>query len=143
MDRIAKEWGVPLVVEFNKDKINSNKEHQWHEQRYKFFHSLNGVVATGHHLNDALEWYIITCLRGGGHFMEYRNQNVIRPFLITKKAKLEEYASKYDVPFISDPSNTDGSFALRNDIRKNLIPEIHRINPGLATVVRNKIVSKL
>lgn len=141
----AKEWGIQMETAFIQEspKKQGSKEHFWREHRYNFFHSLDAPVATGHHLNDAVEWYWITCLRGEGHFMSFQNRNVFRPLLITRKEKILEYAKEHKVPFIDDPSNFDTSAALRNDIRHNLMPELLRINPGMMTVVRNKLLAKM
>ena len=143
VSKIAEEWGVPMETAFLHAEPKGSKEHFWREHRYNFFHSLEAPVATAHHLNDAVEWYWITCLRGEGHFMSFQNQNVFRPLLLTKKEKIVEYANHYKVPYIDDPSNFDPSVALRNDIRQNLMPEVMRMNPGIMTVVRNKLLAKM
>ena len=104
----------------------------------KAFHSLDGKVVTGHHLDDAVEWWVFTSINGNGRLIPYANNNIIRPFLLTKKSIIDRWVARNSVRHVSDPSNLDVKYA-RNRIRSNLIPEILKINPGIHKVVRKKI----
>jgi tRNA(Ile)-lysidine synthase len=110
----------------------------WREKRYKVFHSIGDAVITAHNLNDIAEWWIFTSLRGNPKITPYRNKNVIRPFLITEKATLESWCKRHSVPFIIDPSNSGDRFS-RSLIRKNIIPEAIRVNPGFLKTMSNKV----
>lgn len=113
-------------------------EKWWRDQRYNAFHKCNAQVITAHNLNDVAEWWIFTSLRGNSRVMPYRNKNVFRPFLITKKSELEQWCTRNNVPFVIDPTNSGDRFA-RSLIRKNIIPEALRVAPGLLTTMSNKV----
>lgn len=143
VEKFAKEQGLDLVVGYCNRPISGSKEQFWRDCRYEFFHNLPDAVATGHNLDDAVEWYMLTCLRGQGHYMEYKNGNVIRPLLLTPKSEILEYAQAHDLKWFEDPSNQDWEFTYRNKIRHAILPTCFEINPGLRTVVANNIRRKL
>lgn len=136
--------GIPLLLgyQITTRPPGASREAYWRHDRYQYFHSIRMPIATGHHLDDAVEWYLFTAFNGEGHFMEYQNQNVIRPFLGTTKSEIIAYAAKHQVPFIEDPTNHDPNFAARNRIRHNILPEVLRVNPGLFKVVKKRVVEK-
>jgi len=127
--------GMPTVVR--------NREHEWRHARYEFFQSLPHPVATGHHLDDAVEWYLMTCLKGEGHYMLYQNNNVFRPMLLQRKETIQHYAEENGLTWIDDPSNHDVDFATRNRVRHLLLPQCLEINPGLHETVRRHIRNKI
>ena len=119
-----------------------SKEAFWRAERYAWFKTLPGPVATGHTLDDAVEWYLFTCMHGEGRFMPHRHDNVVRPFLLTEKEKLIAFCERHDVTWFEDPTNQDADFAARNHIRHKILPEVMTINPGIFKVVKNKIAKK-
>lgn len=135
---------IPLLLgyQITTRPAGASREAYWRKDRYSYFHSIRMPIVTGHHLDDAVEWYLFTAFNGEGRFMEYQNQNVIRPFLGTAKSEILAYAAKHSVPFIEDPTNADLTFAARNRIRQNILPEVLRINPGLYKVVKKRVVAK-
>ena len=142
---LAQKLNLPLVAGFQSETTQwyrSNAEANWRLARYTWFHSLDAPVATGHTLDDAVEWYMMTCLRGRGEFMPVGNKNVFRPFLLTEKSALQEYAASKNVEWWDDPTNLDPEFALRNCVRANLIPQALLCEPGLTNMVRKRIVEK-
>jgi tRNA(Ile)-lysidine synthase len=137
--KTAKELNVPIIIGKCEKELFGSKEKFWRDERYKFFKSLNGTVATGHNLDDAVEWYLLTCLRGEGHFMKYINENVIRPLILTTKDDILSYAKKNNLNWLEDTSNSDPEFTYRNKIRLGILPKCLEINNGLYTTVSNKI----
>ncbi len=117
---------------------NSNKEKIWSDLRYEFFSKFDYPVITCHHLDDCIETYIFTCLRGFQSVIPYRKGNVIRPFLLNSKSELHKWSIKNDVPYIEDESNLCLDYS-RNRIRHKIVPEALLVNPGLKTVVRKMI----
>lgn len=113
-------------------------EKWWRDRRYEVFHEYNLPVITAHNLNDVAEWWMFTSLRGNPRIMPYRNKNVFRPFLITKKSELEDWCDRNSVPFVIDPTNFGDRFS-RSLIRKNIIPEALRVAPGFLTTMSNKV----
>lgn len=117
-------------------------EAYWRQGRYQFFNSLPGTVATAHTLDDAVEWYLFSALRGEPHFMSHSNGNVVRPFITTRKSRVVDYARERGVKWLEDPSNLDPHFATRNYIRTNLIEPAQVVNPGLFNMVARNIQRK-
>lgn len=140
---LAEKLGVQLLTA--KQQViqkAGNNEAQWRDARYQWFHSFDGPVATGHTLDDAVEWYLITCLRGRGEFMPVSNRNVFRPFLTSNKIDLYNYAVKNDLDWFEDQTNHDIDFSLRGKVRKCLVPNALLCEPGLKNVVKRKIMEK-
>lgn len=137
--KFAEERRVPLKV----GRINSEKsrglspEEFWRNERYAFLDSLGGPVVTGHHLGDAIETWIFTSLHGDSKLIPYSRGNVIRPFLITPKEEIRSWASRRNLTWIEDESNSDPRY-MRNRIRMHIVPEALKVNPGLGTVIRKK-----
>lgn len=139
----AKSLNLKLEIGRCNTEIIGSKEKFWRDSRYEFFKKLNAPVATGHNLDDAVEWYILTCLRGEGHYMEYSHANVIRPLILTSKADIVKYAQCNGLAWIDDPSNEDIEFTYRNKIRHNILPQCLEINPGLYSTVANVIRKRI
>ena len=137
----AKEYQVPLNVYDIDPKIpkGRSKEEYWRTCRYDVFNSINGLVITGHTLDDAVETYIWNMLNGNYKTISYQNRNVIRPFLTTRKNKLVDWCQRKQLTWFEDPTNADKYFATRNYIRHELLPKMLEVQPGLHTVVRKMI----
>lgn len=115
-----------------------SKEGEWRKQRYIFLRSLlngnNGVI-TCHHLDDVVETWIFSSIHGKPKVIPYHNNGVYRPFLLTPRIELRKHVKEGD--FIEDPSNQDTNY-MRNLIRKEIIPPIFKVNPGLYKVIKKK-----
>jgi|TARA_Y100000310_G_scaffold229121_1_gene231465 tRNA(Ile)-lysidine synthase len=136
--------GISLVVGDLKQEIPNgvSREDFWRKSRYKFFEQEAGhlPVVTCHHLDDVIETWLFTAFHGEARLIPSRRGRYIRPFLETRKAVFEDWCDRKDVPYIIDPSNTDTSF-MRNYIRHEIVPKVLRVNPGLAKVLRKKIIA--
>lgn len=140
----AKKYDVELLVGYMGDKKRHNKQSQeqyWREWRYQFFHSLKMPIITVHHLDDSVETYIMTCLHGQGRVIPYSNNNVIRPFLLTPKREILNWASTRKLKFLEDPSNLDVNVP-RNRVRHKMMKDVLAINPGIHKVVFNKVMRR-
>jgi tRNA(Ile)-lysidine synthase len=93
---------------------------------------------TCHHLDDCVETYLFSCLRGFQSVIPYSKSNVIRPFLLNEKSEFERWCKQKSVPFIEDKSNDCLDYS-RNRIRHQIVPEALKVNPGLKTVVKKMI----
>jgi tRNA(Ile)-lysidine synthase len=137
---ISKKLSLELVVgniQDEKTKEESPEEY-WRNQRYKFFANHEEPIITAHHLNDVVETWLFSCLRGNPKLINYKRNNVIRPFLLVSKTQINEWAKRNNVEWIEDFSNSETKYD-RNKIRHNLIPVAKEINQGLDTMVRNKL----
>ncbi len=139
---------VPLTLGKIQSPRSSREslEEYWRNQRYNFFNTYSSgryeTIIMGHHLNDAVEWWVFSSIHGEGKLIPYENtaNNIIRPFLLTKKEDLLKWLSKNDVPYLIDPSNKS-NVHMRNYIRNNIIPHIAHINPGLTKVIYKKYIN--
>ena len=137
--RYCKDKGLNLIIGRTDIKPTSNKEKQWSDARYEFFSNFDYPVMTCHHLDDCVETYIFTCLRGFQSVIPYKKgKNVIRPFLLNEKSTFESWCKRKDVPFIEDKSNFSVNFT-RNRIRHNIVPEALTVSPGLKGIVKRMI----
>lgn len=134
-------------LKMNLHRILSDKpkkeswEEFWRNERYKYFHSFSEQVITAHHLNDVVEFYILSCLRGSGKIMSDRNQNVIRPFLLTPKSEFLKWSERKGVKYIQDESNFQNVHD-RNIVRNEMMQTILKINPGIEKTVKKMILKK-
>lgn len=136
----AKKLSLDILIHYvGRNHTNKSKEAYWSIQRNSFFQTLDKPVLTGHNLDDALEWYIMTSTKGDmvGKLMGVQNGNVYRPFLYTKKSVINSYIEKNNVEWFRDETNLDCSIT-RNEIRHNVIPSIVKVNPGVYTSLLNK-----
>ena len=118
--------------------VTANKEKVWSDLRYEFFSEFDFPIMTCHHLDDCVETYIFSCLRGFQSVIPYSKKNIIRPFLLNDKSNFIDWCQKNSVPYIEDESNDCLDYS-RNRIRHNIVPESMIVNPGLKSVVRKMI----
>jgi tRNA(Ile)-lysidine synthase len=118
-----------------------SKEEYWRNQRYAFLHGLNAPVVMAHNLDDCIETWIFSALNGNPKIIPYSNGNVIRPFRQTPKADFISWCVRKEIPWSEDSSNADCAY-VRNRIRHKIVPEAKLVNPGLAKVIRKKIMAE-
>jgi tRNA(Ile)-lysidine synthase len=125
--------------------VSRSLEDFWREKRYAFFETIAKTPAyadipfiTCHHLDDVVETWLFTSLHGDGRLIPSRRGRYLRPFLMTRKAVLEDWCARHDVSYVTDPSNEDTRF-MRNYIRHEIVPRVLRVNPGIYKVMRKKI----
>ena len=134
----CKEKSLKLTIGRTELRPTSNKEKIWSDLRYEFFSQFDFPIMTCHHLDDCVETYLFSCLRGFQSVIPYSKGNVIRPFLLNEKSVFEKWCKQKGVPFIQDQSNECLDYS-RNRIRHQIVPEALLVNPGLKTVVKKMI----
>lgn len=135
---------IPLIVGNLDEKIISgySEEMWWRYNRYKFFaSSTSRTVITAHHLEDAVEGWIFSCMHGNGFLIPSQRDNYLRPFLTTEKKDLISWCESKQVPFIEDPSNTE-NVHMRNYIRNVMMEHVLYINPGIKKTIKKKILNQ-
>lgn len=144
VERFCYDNAIPLLTAKQKQgrPLGVSQEEYWRNGRYNFFRNLPFTVCTGHTLDDAVEWYLFSSFHGQGRYMDYRHDNVIRPFITTKKTEIMDYAARNKLEWLEDPSNQDVNFASRNRIRHEILPLALQINPGLYNMVKKRINEK-
>jgi len=139
--KYCQDKGLKLFTGRTELSPKSNKEKIWSDLRYEFFSKFDFPIITCHHLDDCVETYLFSCLRGFQSVIPYSKRNVIRPFLLNEKSVFYKWCEGKNVPFVEDESNLSVDYS-RNRIRHNIVPEALLVNPGLKTVVKKMITLK-
>ena len=58
---------------------------------------------------------------------------------MTSKKIIKDYAQRKDVIWFEDPSNQKTNF-MRNHVRHNVMPQVLKVNPGIRTTIRKKLI---
>jgi tRNA(Ile)-lysidine synthase len=116
-------------------------EEFWRDERYSFFNRIRtNFLITCHHLDDAVETWVMSAMHGQCKLIPYRREpNLYRPFLMTSKKVIKDYATRKHVRWVEDPTNVRTEY-IRNHIRHALMPGILKINPGIRTMIRKKLI---
>ena len=116
-------------------------EEFWRDERYDFLQRVgSNYTITCHHLDDCVETWLMSSFHGQSKLIPHsRNGNIFRPFLMTSKKSIKDYAKKKDVMWIEDPSNQKTNF-MRNHVRHNVMPQVLIVNPGIRRTIRKKLI---
>jgi tRNA(Ile)-lysidine synthase len=122
-------------------KGKRSMEEFWRDERYAFFNRIKtNYLVTCHHLDDVVETWVMSALHGQCKLIPYRRGNkIFRPFLMTSKKSIKEYAERKNIKWLEDPSNVRTEYT-RNHIRHTLMPGILKVNPGIRTTIRKKLI---
>ncbi|WP_348268539.1 tRNA lysidine(34) synthetase TilS [Edaphobacter paludis] len=121
--------------------------------RYDFFRSLIAAneadaILTAHTLDDQAETVLMKLLRGAWteglsaiHPVVLvntptRTGKILRPFLNTRRAEIEDFLNQINQPWREDSTNTDTAYT-RNRIRHELLPQLREYNPSLDQTLSN------
>ena len=91
-------------------------------------------------MDDAVETWIMSAIHGQCKLIPYsRGSNIYRPFLMTSKKTIKDYAERKGVRWVEDPTNARTEY-IRNHIRHTMMPSVLRVNPGIRTTIRKKLI---
>jgi tRNA(Ile)-lysidine synthetase-like protein len=148
---LCRELNIKFVCGKAKNS-GQNSEAEARDERYAFLtqaaisHKAN-IVLTAHHLDDQIETFFLRLLRGSGTegltcMQKARNLapeiKLLRPLLEVDKAQLIAYCQSNKLFYYEDPSN-DQLDIKRNQIRKQIIPLIERLQPSYKNQISNLI----
>lgn len=144
VEQFAENRQLPLLLKQGKaDKPSDESwEEHWRNERYRFLHTINGTVITCHHLDDCVETWLWNMCNGRDQTIAYRNVNVIRPFRTTRKSEFVDWCQRKQLAWYEDPTNANPQFAVRNYIRHTMVPAAMKVNPGIHTTIRNKLLQE-
>ena len=106
--------------------------------RYEWFTELLGsknydYLLTAHHLDDALETFLINLSRGTGidglKGIPAQNERIIRPLLPFSQEVIMAYANEHGISWREDSSNKESKY-LRNAIRMDISPNLKSLHPN-------------
>lgn len=110
--------------------------------RYKSFEFFkNRPILTAHKLQDNIETWLMSSIKGTSKFIPYNRENIIRPMLLVSNKEIDDYCLRNNVQWIEDPSNNENNYD-RNKIRNQVIPVLKEINLGIEKTFRNKCIEK-
>jgi tRNA(Ile)-lysidine synthase len=133
------EYMIFAIPEFDK---STSLEAFWSVHRNDIFQSMDKQVCTGHPLDDAVESYLMSTFQGTPKLLEHINRNLHRPLITNTKQAIIEYANQYNLTYLTDPTNADPTFNLRNKVRAQLVGSVKNCFPGIHTTVKRLIVQK-
>jgi tRNA(Ile)-lysidine synthetase-like protein len=97
-----------------------------------------GSIALGHTRDDHRETVLMRALQGAGARglagIALRRGRFVRPLLGASRADVVAHLAEAGLTARADPSNTDPRF-LRNRVRLEVLPTLHRAVPGWGTAV--------
>lgn len=131
----CRDYGIPLYEQ--KQQVKPGKkglEAACRDARYAFFETLPGKIATAHTADDNAETLLLHLIRGTGlkglGGITPVNGRIIRPMLMTTRARVLAFLQEYHIPFVEDSTNKTDDF-LRNRIRHHVMPLLKQENPRL------------
>ncbi len=123
--RVATEYGRPFYSHRAQLGPNASEELA-RVERYKFLKQLcaerHAKLFTAHHSNDLAESIVINLLRGTGWrgLTPFSDSDICRPLLSWDKSQIYRYATKNNIRFRADSTNTEDKY-LRNRVRAMLL----------------------
>lgn len=137
VQKLAKKYDLPFQLGSTKQKLAS--EADFRTARYSWLGKMAQRlgcerIVTAHHADDQAETVLFNLVRGSGLAglggMSELNGQIWRPFLRVPKKDIANYAKKYKLTWLDDPTNTNPKYA-RNRLRINILPELAKINPQI------------
>ena len=132
--RQARAWGVPLVnlkASIVK-RLGESPEAAAREARYALLArelEAGEVLVTAQHREDQVETLLLQLVRGAGvtglasmpRFAPFASGHIARPLLDCPRTVLVDYAKRFRVAWIEDPTNQQQQFG-RNYLRHRVLP---------------------
>ncbi len=122
--RLAKQYGLDFATK-DANLGSGASEADARKARYDFLFTVcqekQGKLYVAHHRDDVYESIAINILRGTGWrgLAPFRDQRIERPLLNLEKRDIYTYATKHQLTFRQDQTNTEDNY-LRNRIRSEL-----------------------
>lgn len=151
VERYAKVLGISLISEENRSTLQTEAEFRHARLNAIFSNRQNVELYTAHHLDDAVESYLLNCFRGHPEYIpipketDFGNGNkIIHEFLTKDKKYFQDYALRKGLLeyVVEDETNVLTKGSRRNWIRNSLIPEIESQKIGLRKIVKKKFYGK-
>ena len=146
VEKLCQKNGVELIVGEWKDKPKNKNigEDEAREARYEFFSKIlisgrgDEKIALAHNSGDLAETFLMRLIRGTGlkglKSIPSQRENFIRPLLKFSRSEIENYLKLHNIGYRTDKSNLDTKY-LRNKIRRELLPNLEKINPKISEVL--------
>ena len=146
--RLCSSLQIPLHV-IRADLHGRRDENSARDARFRCFQKImdeTGAEALilAHHADDLAETFLMRLIRGAGAeglaCMGAANtvygMRILRPFLHLTREDIRSALCEAGIPWREDSSNEETAY-LRNNIRKNILPRIEDISPGVTERIAN------
>jgi tRNA(Ile)-lysidine synthase len=151
--KTAAAWGLPFFRKaFDTCRIAEERglsiQEAARDLRYEWLEDLRqqegyDLIATGHHLDDAIETMLFNLIKGCGihglHGILPKRGRLIRPLLFAEKAQILEYLEAADIAYREDHTNQE-TYYDRNKIRHQIIPQMEALNPRFRQGMRETLL---
>ncbi|MDX9691036.1 MAG: tRNA lysidine(34) synthetase TilS [Acholeplasmataceae bacterium] len=130
------------------DVAEGNFHHQAHTMRKHYLTEVAKLhktpyILTAHHLDDLFENVLIKLTRGSNllgyagmqPYHESHGFIYVKPLLYVPKKVINDYAIKFNVPYLDDSSNED-NYYLRNRYRHAIVPIMKQENEDLLEQIK-------
>lgn len=147
-EQFVKQFDLPYII-CNNTLPNDQKEsgeaycHRVRQYYFKQILDENDNLITAHTIDDAVESYLMNCLRGKpdycpiAPYTQLEKGRIVRPAILVSKESLHYYLPKtIEKEFVYEDPMNNSSKSMRNWVRKELIPVIGQKYRGLNKVVR-------
>ncbi len=155
VEQLARDLGLPVTVEradvAGEARRGGSLEEVGRRKRYEFLERValatgSEYVAVAHHADDDAETILHRIFRGTGlrglagmpatrAIQPGSRVRLVRPFVHTRRAVLEQVAGELKLPWRTDETNADVQYT-RNRLRHEIIPLLEqRVNPGVIDAV--------
>lgn len=140
LENFALKTGISLEIGKISQEMpeKGSPEEFWRNERYNFLEQFDLPIATAHNLNDCVETWLFSSIKGVPKIIPYRRNQIFRPFLMVSKTEILEWAKKWNVEYIQDDSNENTEYT-RNLIRHEMMPSVLKVNPGIENMLRRMI----
>ncbi len=136
------DWlNLDIAIYSGNEKKTENSLRNWRYSEFQKVIDKNKIdyIFTWHNLTDRIESSFMNIFRGSGlngflsmKFIDksplLQNVQTVRPLLSFTKTQIEEFCSKFNIPFFIDQTNLDSSTSLRNNIRLELFPQFEKLS---------------
>jgi len=138
-------------------KKSKTTEAELRNRRYGVFkkeikeHDIDRLLF-GHNLTDRIESTFLNLLRGANlnGFLAMQEQEthhllpetqILRPILGLTKDEITHICKQNNIPFVTDPTNTDTTTSLRNKLRNKVLPELYKMANKQTTTTNSFVES--
>lgn len=130
---------IPKFAKILKQSIETTARIKRYEKLFQYCKNIDSnFLVTAHNANDLVETVVMNFTRGSGLrglkgiVLERVIDDIklIRPLINTQRKAIEAYLNQNDIKIRIDSSNDDIKYT-RNNIRKNTLPILEKLNPGI------------
>ncbi|MCP4913247.1 MAG: tRNA lysidine(34) synthetase TilS [Oligoflexia bacterium] len=133
-ERNAKDWTGQSNFE--------SQARTWRYEHYRMLSSQYHAIILGHHIDDSLEWSLLSQLKGGAIDntlgIPMKRGKFVRPLMCFTRRQITYLVKAFRIPFNEDITNGNDRFE-RNYLRKEILPKLEK---RYGNIQRNYVLQK-